>query len=160
MKKILIAKDLRTLFPEKGSFLDRADLRVFTAATNDEAKGISAREKIDVIVTRLDMPGMRTEDLVQFVRTSPELRQASIIMACQDSLSNRERCKRCRVNAVLTLPVAMGWLFLVAGLRADGERRFGRTSAWLDPRLSAFVELAPGRRIEPGEPVPIYTWEP
>jgi CheY-like chemotaxis protein len=112
MKKILISKELRSLLPGKGTFLDRADLRVFTAATNDEAKGICAREKVDLIVIRLDMPGMRTDDLFEFVRASPELRHASIIMACQDTLANRERCKRCRANAVLTMPVDPGVLEL------------------------------------------------
>jgi len=30
MKKILLAKKLKDLFPEKGSFFDRTDIKVFT----------------------------------------------------------------------------------------------------------------------------------
>ena len=112
MKKILIAKELRSLFPEQGSFFDRTDLRVFTAATNDEAKRVCAREKVDAIITGLDMPGMRTEAMLDSIRSDPDLRHVSVIVACQDTLANRERCKRCRVNAVLTLPVDPGVLQL------------------------------------------------
>jgi hypothetical protein len=41
-------------------------------------------------------------------------------------------------------------LRLVAGLRADVERRFARTRAWLDPRLSAFYDLRPGTTLVAG----------
>jgi CheY-like chemotaxis protein len=112
MKKILIARELKNLFPDQGSLFDRKDLQVFTAATNDEAKRICAREKVDAVITSLDMPGMRTEDMLESIRTDPELRHVSVIVACQDTLANRERCKRCRVNAVLTLPVDPGVLQL------------------------------------------------
>jgi CheY-like chemotaxis protein len=105
MKKILMAKDLRRLFPEHGSFLDRSDLKVFLASTNDETQRICMREAVDLIVIRLDMPGMKTEDLFEFIRANPELRKASIIIVCSDTLASRERCKRCRANAVLTTPV-------------------------------------------------------
>ncbi len=105
MKKMLIAQDLRSVLPERGSILDRADLKVFTAATNDEVKAICIREKVDIIMTGLDMPGARSEDIFQLIRMEPALRHASIIVACQDTLANRERCRLCRVNAVLIQPV-------------------------------------------------------
>ncbi len=105
MKKLLIAKELRNLFAEQEAFLARTDLTVFTAETNDEAKRICAREEVDLIVTQLDMPGIRSEDLFEFIRMDPKLRKASIIMVCRDTLAFRERCKRCRANAVLTQPV-------------------------------------------------------
>jgi CheY-like chemotaxis protein len=112
MKKVLLAKDLRRLFPETGSFLDRADLKVYLAETNDEAQRICMREAVDLIVTKLDMPGMRSEDLFEFIRSNPELRRASIIMVCNDTLAHRERCKRCRPNAVLAMPVDPAMLHL------------------------------------------------
>jgi CheY-like chemotaxis protein len=105
MKKVLLTKDLRRLFPERASFLDRADLKVFLAATNDEIQRTCAREAVDLIVTQLELPGIRSEDLFEIIRADPKLRKASIIMVCNDTLAHRERCKRCRVNAVLTMPV-------------------------------------------------------
>ena len=41
-------------------------------------------------------------------------------------------------------------LRLMAGLRADAERRFARTRTWLDPRLSAFYDLRPGTTLVAG----------
>jgi CheY-like chemotaxis protein len=112
MKKVLIAKDLKGLFPEKGSFLDRQDIKVFFAATNEEAQRICAKEAVDLIVTLLDLTDGKPEDLFDFIRANPKLRKASIIMICQDTLAHRERCKRCRANAVLTMPVDRVILYL------------------------------------------------
>jgi TonB family protein len=41
-------------------------------------------------------------------------------------------------------------LRLIAGLRLDTERRFSRTRAWVDPRLSAFYGLLPGTTLVAG----------
>jgi CheY-like chemotaxis protein len=105
MKKILLAKDLQGLFLEKGSFFDRSDIKVFTAATNDEALKIYNKEEIALIVMQLDMPGIKSEELFSIIRKSKELQKVSIIVVCQDTLAHRERCKQCRANAVFTLPV-------------------------------------------------------
>jgi CheY-like chemotaxis protein len=105
MKRVLIANGLRDLFREKSSFLDRAEIKIFTAATNDEALNICRKEEIDLIVTVLDAPGMRSEDLFTIIKTSKELRAVSTIIVCEDTLANRERCKQCRPNAVVALPV-------------------------------------------------------
>jgi TonB family protein len=42
---------------------------------------------------------------------------------------------------------ALPRLRLVGGLRLDSETRFGRTKAWLDPRLSAFWDARPGTTL-------------
>jgi CheY-like chemotaxis protein len=112
MKKVLIANGLRDLFREKSSFLDRAEIKMFTAAANDEVLNICRKEEIDLIVTVLDAPGMRSEDLFRIIKTSKELRAVSTIIVCEDTLANRERCKQCRPNAVVTLPVDPLLLFL------------------------------------------------
>lgn len=105
MKKILLAKDLKGLFLEKDSFFDRADIKVFMAATNDEILKIYNKEKIDLIVTQLDLPGIKSEELFSIIRKSKELQKVSVIIVCQDTLAHRERCKQCRANAVFTIPV-------------------------------------------------------
>jgi outer membrane receptor protein involved in Fe transport len=38
-------------------------------------------------------------------------------------------------------------LRLVGGVRADLETRFGSATSWVDPRLSAFYEIAPGTTL-------------
>src|SRR5512147_528266 len=105
MKKILLADGLRDLFAESGGFLYRADIVLFTAATNDEALMIHERERVDLIVTRLDLPGTATEGFFSAIRADEELRRVSTIIICKDTLAQRERCKQCRANAVFTMPV-------------------------------------------------------
>jgi CheY-like chemotaxis protein len=105
MKKVILSKDLQRLFPEQGSFLDRTDVKVYPAGSNDEVWRIWEREEADLIVTQLDLPGMKSENLFELIRNDPKRRTTSVIMVCNDTLAHRERCKNCRVNAVLATPV-------------------------------------------------------
>ena len=114
MKKILLAKDVKGLFPEKGSFFDRTDINVFTAATSEEVLQTFNKEEIDLIVTQLDMPGIKSEELFNVIRRSKELQKVSVIIVCQDTLAHRERCKQCRANAVFTAPVDIDLLSIKA----------------------------------------------
>jgi DNA-binding response OmpR family regulator len=105
MKKIILAKDLEGLFLGKESFLKRADIKVFTVASNDDVLRITKKEEINLIVTQLDMPGIKSEDLFGIIRKSREMQKISVIIICQDTLAQRERCKQSRANAVFTIPV-------------------------------------------------------
>lgn len=105
MKKLLIADHLKRLYLEEISFLDRADIAVFTAATNDEILNIHKAEKVDLIITQFDMPGMRTEDLFDAMRKDKELRAVSTIIVTRDAPGYLDRCKDCGINAVFTMPV-------------------------------------------------------
>jgi hypothetical protein len=105
MKRIVLAHDLENLVREKNDFLDRAEVTVFIAATNDEVLKVCREQGADLIVAQLDLPGMRIEDLFGIIRTTRELREVSTIIVCEDTLANRERCKHCRPNAVVPLPV-------------------------------------------------------
>lgn len=114
MKKILLAKELTGIFLEKGSFFDRTDIKVFTAATNDEVLKIYNKEELDLIITQLDMPGIRSEELFSIIRTNKKLQKVSVIIVCQDSLAQRERCKQSKANAVFTIPVDIDLLSIKA----------------------------------------------
>src|SRR5512138_3623081 len=106
MKKIVLAHDLAKLLPAKDSFLDRKTVTVIPARLNDDVLRICSSENVDLVVTRLDMPGIKCEDLFDTIRADPKMKGVSIILVCQDTLAQRERGKRCRANAVLTLPVS------------------------------------------------------
>ncbi len=112
MKKVLIAKDLKSLFMKNKSFLDRADIRLFTAQSNDEVINIHGKEKVDLVITQLDMPGIKSEKLFHIIRNSEELRAVSTIIIGKDTLVHRERCKQCSTNAVFTLPVDIALLHI------------------------------------------------
>jgi hypothetical protein len=105
MKKILLSGELKDLFPGKDSVLKRADITVFTAYTHDQMLKIHKKEGVDLIITELDLPGMKSEDFFETIRKSEDLRCVSAIIICEDTLVHRDRSKRCRTNAVFTTPV-------------------------------------------------------
>lgn len=105
MNHVVIADDLKYLIAEKGTFLDRADITVLTATTNDEIFKIHQKHKFDLIITQLDMPGMPSEKLFNAIRENEELKRVSTIIVCRDTLTQRERSRECGANAVFFMPV-------------------------------------------------------
>ncbi len=103
-KKVLVANQLERLFTDE-DFFNRAGVLRFSAGSNDEILQVHSWEKVDLIVTQLDMPGMPSEELFTIIRNSEELREVSAILVCKDTLAQRERCKQCSANAVFTIPV-------------------------------------------------------
>lgn len=105
MKKILIAREIDELLQKRNSFLHRADMRVFTAATSDEALTIHRSEHPDLIITQLDLPGMTSEEFCALVREDPAHRDVAIIMVCANNKSARARSLRLGVQAVYRRPI-------------------------------------------------------
>jgi CheY-like chemotaxis protein len=105
MKKVLLAHDLEKPIMEKSNFLERAGVGVFTAATNDDLLKVHKKEKVDLIVTKIDLPGMKSEELFSLIRKSEELKAVSVIIVCKDTLAHRERVRQCNANAFFTMPV-------------------------------------------------------
>ena len=97
---------------EKSSYLDRAEIAVFSAGTNDELLKIHSKERVDLIVTQLELPGMTTEELFDTIRLSMDLRDVATILVCKDTLAHRNRCKQCRANALFTLPLDIALLHI------------------------------------------------
>jgi len=105
MKKILITHDLHALLEQNDTFLKRADIKVFIAATNDEALNIHRLERVNLIITQLDMPGMASEQFCSMIRKDEILSSVSVIMVCADTPEAIYRTAQCRANAVLQYPV-------------------------------------------------------
>jgi hypothetical protein len=57
MKKLLIARDLKTDLMKGMDFLQRTEIAVATDATNEELLKEHVTENADLIITKLDMPG-------------------------------------------------------------------------------------------------------
>jgi CheY-like chemotaxis protein len=105
MQKILISNDLKPQLTQAESFLRRTDISVLFASTNDELLKIHIEENVNLIVTRLDMPGHRSEEIFDIIRQSRKLRDVLTIIVSDDDVKNLERCRRCGAGAVLTMPV-------------------------------------------------------
>jgi len=103
MKNLLVARDLKPYMMTAMSFLERAEISVSTAATNDELLKMHLEKSAHLLITRLDTPGLACETLVHTVRRGEHLRAVSIIILCDDSPVHRVRGSRCGANAVLSL---------------------------------------------------------
>jgi len=105
MKKIVIAENINALLKKKNSFLDRADMRVFTATTTDEVLQIHRTVRVDLIIIPLDMPGMNSEELCSLLRADAEQGAIPIIIVCAHTRRAKERSARCGADSVLTRPI-------------------------------------------------------
>jgi CheY-like chemotaxis protein len=105
MKKIVVAENINTILRKKNTFFDRADMRVFTAATTDEVLQIHRAVRVDLIIVPLDMPGMSCEQLCSLLRENEEQGAVSIIIACVDTKRAIEHSARCGANAVFPRPI-------------------------------------------------------
>jgi CheY-like chemotaxis protein len=105
MKKVLIAKNIHAALQQDGTFLNRTDITTFVAATNDEALNIHQAERVNLIITELEMPGMTIEQFCSVIREDEKLRTVSMLMVCENTPEAIERSRQCRANAVLLQPI-------------------------------------------------------
>jgi DNA-binding response OmpR family regulator len=105
MKKIVIEQETNGLLQKKNSFLHRADMRVFTTASNDEALEVHRAVRADLIITRFDTPGMKGDQFCALIREDAGRREVPIIMICANSKGARERGLRSGANAVYRRPI-------------------------------------------------------
>jgi CheY-like chemotaxis protein len=105
MKKIIIAADIHEALQEEQSFLNRSDIKTFTAITNEVIFTIHKAEKAELIVAKLDTPSMNGETLCSLVREDEELARVSILIVCSNTQSDHERCLTCRANAFFSSPL-------------------------------------------------------
>jgi len=119
MKKLLIAEALKSYIEKEKSFLKREDIILYRAATTDDMFKIHRAEKVSLIISQIDMPGMSAEQLCAQIRNDEALRQVSLLMISPDTSSDRERASRCKPNAIMTLPINTAQLLEKARLLLD-----------------------------------------
>lgn len=104
-KKLLIARDLMQHISRIMTFLDRAEIEIFAASTNEELLQLHRREQVNLVITRPDLPRMPCETLLTIFRRSTLLRSASVILLCERTPAQLDRCRASGANAVMTRPV-------------------------------------------------------
>jgi DNA-binding response OmpR family regulator len=105
MKKIVIAENINTLLRKKNTFLDRADMRVFTATTADEVLQIHRSVRVDLVIINVDMPGMNGKQVCSLLREDADRGKVAIIAVCPNTRRARERCSQCGADSVITRPI-------------------------------------------------------
>jgi CheY-like chemotaxis protein len=105
MKKVIIAEDIQTILEREDSFLNRSDVKIYPATTNEQALSLHRTEKTNLIIAQLDTQVMSGEILTSLIREDHELCKASIIIVCSNTESDLKRCLQCRANAFITSPI-------------------------------------------------------
>lgn len=104
MKKILLVNASRYFFDEGKSLLDRKDFQVFLAPSGLNALQIHRKEKVNLVVSDLDMPEMRGDVLCKRIREESESRAVSFILVCHDNPAELQRAEHCGANICLKKP--------------------------------------------------------
>lgn len=115
MKKILIVNNLPNFLDRNSSLLDRIGFRIFTATSAIEAMQIHKVERVNLIISMLDMPEMGGDMLCSLIRQDPELRKVSILLICQPTSGQIERASNCGANSWICRPVQPGLLVQEVG---------------------------------------------
>jgi two-component system, chemotaxis family, chemotaxis protein CheY len=105
MKKILIVDDISTFIDRERSILSRLDFRIFTAMSAEEALALHRAEKMDLIITDLDIPKVGGDSLCSIIRQDPELKHVSILVVCSNRKADINRASLCKANAYITKPL-------------------------------------------------------
>lgn len=105
MKKVLLVNDLNTLIEKERTILNRSDIKIFTAASGEEALIVHRKEKVDLIIADLDMAGMSGDELCCAIRDNEELEYVPFIIVCRGSESDLHRVARCKANVNVTKPI-------------------------------------------------------
>ena len=106
MKKILIAEDSPTMRALIVSTIDAlGDYRIFEAANGFEALRILPREKVDLIITDINMPDINGLELVSFIRNNENYKQTPLfIISTEGSERDREKGLALGADAYLVKP--------------------------------------------------------
>jgi len=107
-KKILIAEDSLTMRSLIVSTITAmGDYETVEAANGFEALRILPREKVDLIITDINMPDINGLELVSFIRNNENYRQTPlIIISTEGSERDREKGISLGANAYLVKPFA------------------------------------------------------
>lgn len=110
LKKVLVSPEIKSFLTREKNFLNRTDIRQFTANTHEEALDIHRAEKLNLIITQLDLPAMSSENFCSLLREDGTLRKVSVMIVCGSSPADKAKSTLCKANAVLTRPLNPGVL--------------------------------------------------
>jgi DNA-binding NarL/FixJ family response regulator len=98
-RKIITTRNIEAPLDRRESFLNRSDIRIFRAGSNEEALSIHRAEKADLIIANLDVNVMRGELFCATIRESQGLQRVSLIIMHAGAASDLLRIAHCRANA-------------------------------------------------------------
>lgn len=104
--KILLVDDTELFLDLQKSFLKRESFIFLTARSGEEALRIFRREKPDLVILDLLMPGMDGDDVCREIKGNPDTRAIPIVMVSSGGIEEyRERCHAAGCDAFVSKPL-------------------------------------------------------
>lgn len=106
INKILLVDDVPLFLELEKGFLEGLGAAVYTATDGAEAVRIAKREKPDLIIMDLIMPGMDGDEACQTIKTDPVLANTPVILVtAQTAEQATERARGCKSDALAFKPL-------------------------------------------------------
>ncbi len=83
----------------------RSGYRILTASSGEEALKIHRAEKVDLIIVDLNVPGIAGDKLCDQIRKDKGLRDAYVIIVCEDERADIKRCAKSKADFYMTKPI-------------------------------------------------------
>ena len=105
-KKILIAEDSQTMRSLIASTISvMGDYELIDAANGFEALRILPREKVDLVITDINMPDINGLELISFIKNNPNYQNTPLfIISTEGSEKDREKGLSLGADAYLVKP--------------------------------------------------------
>jgi CheY-like chemotaxis protein len=113
MKEIIIARSIMHAIGGNDTVLGRGSITVYPARTSEEILNIQGVRKADLIITESTLPLMGGAKLCAAIRSHHDLKNVSIIMACDGTEESMAQCRQAHANAVITKPIDPIQLFSI-----------------------------------------------
>jgi len=134
--RVLLADDVELFLELEKTFLQREDIELLVARDGLEALAAIRRERPDLILLDLYMPGMDGSEVCREIKADPALRETPVVMITSAGREDeRARCEKAGCDGILTKPINRH-LFLAAvrGRLSLVEREAHRVPARLQVR--------------------------
>jgi DNA-binding response OmpR family regulator len=126
MKKILIVDPFESSLEKKKAVLSRPGFHLISAYTGEEALTMLHGDKIDLMISELDMPGMNGDELCSALREDGSLKNISVIMIGLQGQESVDRIQACGANSFLSKPLSPKELYGVVNelLNVHGRENY------------------------------------
>lgn len=106
MKKVLLVDDVRLFLELEKTILSKRNVQIFTASSGQEAIVFHRKERVDLILCDLIMPGMNGDEMCRIIRSDSANNMVSIVIVTScSSEEDIDRCKKAGANDYITKPI-------------------------------------------------------
>jgi uncharacterized protein (TIGR02266 family) len=104
--KVLLAEDVEIFLELEKTFLQRENIELIAAPDGDEALAAVRRERPDLILLGLSLPGMDVAEVCRRIKADPTLRATPVLIVTTAGRDHeRALCERAGCDGVLTRPI-------------------------------------------------------